>query len=297
MTKLTSEQKKFLDHHKISLSSVFDATGLGKSDYRKEMKLLDKSVAVGVTPCKKGRHSLRSRSGHCVQCNTASLAFQARNTATAYVYVAGSLSLKVIKVGMSANIENRFNSLNDLGYGGASDWTCLCWKNTENAGNIEFRVHSILNKYAAPTTYERFGNTVNCLETFSCDANLAINEIDKITNKNNDSWQLDELAPYQFTSLVGKEFVRAQVENKFSAAIPLNRSNKNDSTNETGLPKDDSSTSETEITQIAQSKTDEMEINKLQESNNTKPRMRWWHFLLIILLIQLLIGLAKIISK
>lgn len=193
MTKLTKNQISFLERHKISLGSVFDATGLSRNDYRKEMKELEKVVAIGVTKCKKKGHQIRTRSGHCAQCNPASLAFQARNTALAYVYIGGSLNLKLIKVGMSKDVQSRFTSLNDLGYGGVSDWTCLYWKNTINAGEIEFHTHASLNKYAAPTTYKRFGKIVNCLETFSCDAKFAIKEIENLTDEDSDSWIIDNI--------------------------------------------------------------------------------------------------------
>ncbi len=53
MSKLTKEQSAFLAKHNTPISSVFDASGMGKSDYRAAMKELGKTVAIGVTPCKK----------------------------------------------------------------------------------------------------------------------------------------------------------------------------------------------------------------------------------------------------
>ena len=72
MTELTEEQLAYLQNHKVSLGSVFDATGLGRKDYSAKMKALGKAVAYGVTPCKKAGHTLRSRSGGCIQCSAVS---------------------------------------------------------------------------------------------------------------------------------------------------------------------------------------------------------------------------------
>lgn len=118
MTELTKEQTTFLTKHNTAVGSVFDATGLGKNDYRKLMKDLGKTVAIGVTPCKKGNHAMRTRSGHCIQCNPASLAFQKRHSMNGYVYIAGSLELSVIKVGLASDVEERMKSLNRLNYAG-----------------------------------------------------------------------------------------------------------------------------------------------------------------------------------
>ena len=40
-------------------------------------------------------HRLRSRAGHCFQCDTARIAFVKRHHDTAYIYIAGSLETKV----------------------------------------------------------------------------------------------------------------------------------------------------------------------------------------------------------
>ena len=73
---ITKEQLKFLETQKISLDKIFDATGLSKTEYHKSMKEMDKIIAIGVTPCAKFSHSMRTRNGHCVQCNTATIAFR-----------------------------------------------------------------------------------------------------------------------------------------------------------------------------------------------------------------------------
>jgi len=70
MTELTAGQLQFLAHHEIPMSALFDAAGMGRTEYHDVMKELGKFVAVGVTPCRESGHTLRQRSGHC---KTASL--------------------------------------------------------------------------------------------------------------------------------------------------------------------------------------------------------------------------------
>lgn len=228
MAVLTDEQAGFLKHHKISLGSVFDATGLGRNDYRAAMKLLGKDVAIGVTPCQKGGHSLRSRSGHCVQCNSASLAFQKRYSDTGYVYVAGSRALQVLKVGFTTDIPQRISSLVSFGYAGASDWECLHWAECENAGKVEFDVHSALAVYAAPTAYIRDGKQVNCLETFSCGIETVVTALNRILRRPKSEWSFrDNWHLYNFESKTGSSFHRTGGGGNGGSSKPLHRSTTN----------------------------------------------------------------------
>src|SRR5665811_560663 len=99
MEGLTKEQLDFLKEHKVHLKFVFDAQGMSKSVYRPIMKDLNKYIAFNVTPCNKYGHTLRTRSGHCCQCNTAHMAFQKRNDSIGVTYIGGTLTGNVIKVG------------------------------------------------------------------------------------------------------------------------------------------------------------------------------------------------------
>ena len=227
MSNLTAEQIAFLENHNISTGNVFDATGLSKSEYREEMKQLGKLVAIGVTPCQKAGHTIRSRSGHCVECNPAAIAFQNRHTINAYVYVAGSKSLSVIKVGMASDVTERMGSLNNLNYAGANDWTCLYWANTDNAGAIEASTHRALTQYAHPLTYARGKHTVHCLETFKCPANTGIEQLKSLLSPNFDAWCNDALLEqYRFIPAVGGQFNRAHSKNSEAATMQVKSAGK-----------------------------------------------------------------------
>jgi hypothetical protein len=222
---LTQKQRSFLEENGISIGSVFDATGLGPKEYHAEMDALGKSVAIGVTECARGGHSMRTRAGHCVFCNPTALAFQERWTQQAFVYLAGSLTLKVVKVGFATHVENRITSLNSLHYAGGTDWVLLYWAETKNAGRHEYETHKILSAYASPRTYTREGRKIDCLETFACDAPRALEALRKTVSTISKEWVDEEaINAYLFESVTGGSFVRKTGVRKVESAVPLNRS-------------------------------------------------------------------------
>jgi len=177
--KLTSEQLNFLETQKVSLDKIFDAEGLSRSDYQPLMKEMDKIIAIGVTPCAKFSHTMRTRSGSCVQCNTASIAFLERYYDKGYIYIAGSKKEKVVKVGFATNINNREESLNNGNYGEINDWKILFQVMCKNAGKIEFNTHKKLSKYLTDKSYLKNNKRNQCYEIFSCSYSLAKNTLDE----------------------------------------------------------------------------------------------------------------------
>ena len=165
MSDITREQLEFLDSQKIPLGRVFDATGMRKSEYRAAMKTLDMCLAVGVSPCEKGEHTIRTRHGHCAQCNPAAIAFQNRYSQLGFVYVAGSRSLQLIKIGCALNVNHRMGTLNSLGYGGVNDWLWLHAFYVFDCGRIEYNSQLYLRNVRESRIYVREGKKVNCLET------------------------------------------------------------------------------------------------------------------------------------
>ena len=174
MSALTKAQLGFLSHHEIPLSRVFDASSLSRSEYQSAMKALGMVVAYGVSPCKSGGHTLRTRAGHCAQCNTAVLAYQLRNDAAGYVYVAYSAATKLVKVGTSGTPDDRMAYLNWFGYGGASDWRVHQSVWCERSGQIEFSVHGTLSRYRVLRHYKISSGISECYELFSCAKSVAV---------------------------------------------------------------------------------------------------------------------------
>ena len=180
MATLTDFQIDFLRSQRIPLSRVFDASGLKQSEYRKVMSELSLPIAYGVGPCAAAGHTLRTRAGHCAQCNTAVIAFMRRNDETASVYVAQSPSAGLVKVGLASDTAARIASLRRLGYGGVSDWQLRQQRTCARAGFVEFTVHAALEPWRARRTYSRDGSLVECRELFGCSTEDAMFAVDRV---------------------------------------------------------------------------------------------------------------------
>jgi len=174
---LTKSQKEFLKNHGIDLDKVFDATRYTQRTYRDLMKEGGFVVAAGVTKCSQGHDSLRTRSGHCVMCNPASLSFQKRHTNIGDLYVMRSRSTKLIKVGIADSAYDRVISLNKQGYGDIKDWELAHVVRVTNAGYAEEVIHARLLFHAEERYFYKGGTMVLAREIFSCSVRDAIKEI------------------------------------------------------------------------------------------------------------------------
>ena len=201
MAQLTDEQNQFLSKHKIPVSTLFDATGMSRQHYRSAMKDLGKLIAMGVTPCANGGHTLRTRAGHCLQCNTARFAFQKRFEDTADVYIAGSRKGGFLKIGVAGSATERMNSLKHLAYAGQIDWELITVFRSTKAGQIEFLAQKDVSEFAFPTIYLRDGIEVSCLETFKCSSSRALEAITKFLDKHGFQTEFEKEAFEYFDSL------------------------------------------------------------------------------------------------
>src|SRR5260370_31039131 len=162
MVALTEGQRHFLALQRISESEIFDGSRLSPRRYKAAMECEGKLFALVARPCYRG-HYLRSRSGHCIQCDSKRIAFIKRYYKEAYVYVVGSRSERVFKIGSSESPWDRGAHLNSLGYGGISDWKTLYCATFPDAGRVECNVHSALSCFASPRKYFREGVETGCL--------------------------------------------------------------------------------------------------------------------------------------
>lgn len=164
---LTTEQLLFLRRHKIGTSMVMDASGYRREDYDARMRQQDKLFAFGVTPCAAG-HTLRSRAGHCIQCNTATISFMLRHHRRATVYIAASRSKRLVKIGLTTDIAAREEQLRKYLYAEADDWIMVSSVPCENAGRVEASAHTKLAAHQAQSRYFWDGQWRDCYEVFRC---------------------------------------------------------------------------------------------------------------------------------
>ena len=174
MSIYSEDQIRFLQEQLIPLSRVFDATGMSRLSYKAAMLKFEMIVAVGVSPCKKGGHTLRTPAGLCAQCNTHALAFLIRHYESGEVYVAVSAQSALVKIGTAKNAHARAKTLNSSGYGGATDWKIDYYQFCSKAGRVEHLAQKTLSAERALRTYLKTGCEVDCYELFNCSAADAI---------------------------------------------------------------------------------------------------------------------------
>jgi hypothetical protein len=167
--KLTKEQKYFLlTKFNILPDEVMDATLMRRSEWMKLIKDSEYEVAAGLDPCTKSiKHTIKSKSGHCIFCRPASISFQRRYSSNGEIYVMHSPSKNLVKVGVAASSEERESSLNQAGYGNIKDWELKFFAYIAKSGEIEKKAHNILSPYNFPIKHF-IGNSFFASEIFSC---------------------------------------------------------------------------------------------------------------------------------
>jgi hypothetical protein len=182
MSQLSESQLQFLSEQNITLNLIFNGKGLSKSEYQEKMKLLGKLFVYNVSPCKSSGHTLRSRSGHCIQCNTAYIGFTKRSAKAGFVYIAQTKKGKLIKLGFSENVREREKSLIRTKYGEFDDWKILLGISCINAGKLEIEIKKQLEKYAQVKTYNHDGKKQVADELYRCEYSQAKEQLKQLSN-------------------------------------------------------------------------------------------------------------------
>lgn len=186
---LTNEEKEFLKKHNLSPKDFYYAVGEPVTVYH------DKAKKAGclfvINSCQHG-HRLKTRSGHCIVCNSKYLSFQKRESGAGIVYVA--ISGKYCKVGVtdekqkrnSESIGDREYRLNmEGGYASRTGWrTIKYWPLEKNVGKVERDAHLILQKYKAEEKYTYSGEKRKAQEIFECSIQTAIDAVKKAIEQN-----------------------------------------------------------------------------------------------------------------
>lgn len=183
MATLNTEQLQFLNHHKIDIDKTFDASGMRREFYQVLMKEQNKIIAYGVSPCAKRGHTLRTRAGHCAQCNTHVISKMKEYVEVGFVYIAGSVALQCIKVGFTSNPIDRAITVNKTKYGNSNDWQLLCKCECEEGGMIEKEVQKLLGLYRTNNKYFHDGHQQETSELFTCGYPKAIEALKRIQSE------------------------------------------------------------------------------------------------------------------
>src|SRR5262245_57142914 len=104
----------FLARYHLSEDDVFDGRGYSQAGARAVAKAAGKILVLG-SPCRAYGHRLRTRPGHCAQCDPKKIAYQQRFVEPGYVYIAGSLDGRMMKIGSCVNVPQRENQIRTEG--------------------------------------------------------------------------------------------------------------------------------------------------------------------------------------
>src|SRR5947208_2447587 len=81
---LTQDEINFLSRHGLSPEDVLDGRHLSQAGARSRAEELGKTLVLG-SPCRARGHKLRTRPGHCAQCDPKKIAYQGRFSSPGYV--------------------------------------------------------------------------------------------------------------------------------------------------------------------------------------------------------------------
>lgn len=171
----TSEEQGFLRKHGLKVTDFYVTSGQSTAQIYASAKKENKKFIVH-SPCLKG-HRLKTRRGHCIQCNPARIAFSTRASSTADVYIAVSVSKDLVKVGFAKDVFVREGVAKSIKYGGIADWKVIFAMNCDDAGRVELQTHSFLKNHQVQAVYTKDGTQQAAREMFRCKPDVALNAI------------------------------------------------------------------------------------------------------------------------
>jgi hypothetical protein len=184
----TDDELQFLRWHRLNESDIYDGRHQSKASREAAAKRDGKYLVLTSVRCRAAGHRIRTRAGHCFQCDPLKLVYQIRHSKSAYVYIAGSLSGRLIKIGSSRDIPQREGKLRYDQYAGFDDWCVLFSGWAEEAGRLESDAST---RVAGRRIYKRYfkdGVEQVAVEAFQCSFSAALKAIkdslgsdDKIT--------------------------------------------------------------------------------------------------------------------
>jgi hypothetical protein len=196
---LTQSELRFLASQGLSADDVFDARRLPQAYWFKRIDETNKTVALG-SKCRSAGHRLRSRRGHCVQCDTSKLGYQARYRADQYVYIAGSRSAKLIKIGTCSDLDQRERQVRAERYGSEGDWRFIFHMEVSRAGEIENLAQSRLSRYCLIRPYWKNGSMRDSIELLQCSFSRARTTLMEVAEsaKLSEPWVSSNSSLYEF---------------------------------------------------------------------------------------------------
>jgi T5orf172 domain len=194
LPRLTKTEVAFLQAQGLSANDVFDCGDRDIKSCNEEAKKLGKNIVL-YGSCSKAGHRLKTRYGHCVQCDTSRITFQGRKSGAGVVYVIYSRAAKLSKIGFSTNISIREDKVRYDVMAGVRDWTLVFFLKTPSAGELEIVVHKALQNLRIEKTYFKDGRDQITKECYNIRPLRAVDRIISDARRNNfeieSHWRLE----------------------------------------------------------------------------------------------------------
>ncbi len=174
MTEFTDDELRFLAHHGVSPDEVYDGRFQSTWLWKMRAKEEGKELVLG-SRCRARGHRLRTRAGHCVQCDPRKIAYLRRYSSPGFVYIAGSLEGRVLKIETGEDAWDRVSRLSTIKYAGFDDWTLVAHVGVTEGGKVEASALALLYNYRTSRLYTKDGSTQEAIELLrSCPFSVAV---------------------------------------------------------------------------------------------------------------------------
>jgi hypothetical protein len=109
--------------------------------------------------------------------------FRDRYYAPGYVYIAGSLSHRVLKIGATVNIRNQERRLQRTKYGSIGDWVLFYYVWVDEGGKVEHDARRFLLRYRELRMYDKEGHRQKGREIVNCRFGIAHEALEGLLNE------------------------------------------------------------------------------------------------------------------
>ena len=198
---------------------MYDGRYQSKEDRHDGAKADGKFLIVTSVRCRAAGHTLRTRAGHCFQCDPLKLVYKIRHSKSGYVYVAGSLSGRVIKIGTAKHIGQREQQLRPERYAGFADWIILYSIHVSEASRVEQEASASVPSRKVYSCYFKDGIEQTAIEFLKCSFTDAVKAVETSIGP------IDNAAPWKARRTYQYEFddESAELRNRYGLAQSLRR--------------------------------------------------------------------------
>jgi Bacterial RNA polymerase, alpha chain C terminal domain len=126
--------------------------------------------------------------------------FRDRYYEPGYVYIAGSLSHHVLKIGTTINIRSQEKRLRRTQYGSIADWVLLYYVWVDEGGKIEHDARRLLRRHRELRVYDKEGHRQKGREIVDCRFGIALEALTGLLNDGQraEAWKSSRSNEYEF---------------------------------------------------------------------------------------------------